>query len=298
MSSPFKFDDFRSKAFVWALAILLGGIILFVNQHSIGERITAVLDAPEITEFVQSFSEITSPVDSILSGDSDNDGLDNALEVVLASDISKKDTDGDGFSDYDEFLSGYSLIEVGGDAIAQEELNQYFAFFNEQFSGTVDIEDFYYRSRFEGLYEAMRYEELVFIAQQAPLAETLLTEYINAFLQEEEYFFALELAKVKQTNYPESISTYFTLGYTAQQLNQDAEAKAFYLQGAERGSKEPALYNNLGVIADTENQKEEAIGHFRRAYELDPKRDIYKTNLKNALRDNGQEEEASLLEQS
>ncbi len=45
--------------------------------------------------------------------DTDDDGLSNTIELALGTDINKKDTDGDGFDDKAEILTGYNPLGTG-----------------------------------------------------------------------------------------------------------------------------------------------------------------------------------------
>ena len=50
------------------------------------------------------------------SADNDNDGLPNDLEVAIGSNPNKADTDGDGYNDKQELISGHNLIGGGKDS--------------------------------------------------------------------------------------------------------------------------------------------------------------------------------------
>jgi len=49
--------------------------------------------------------------DSVRFGDSDEDGLSDAVERSFGTKVNLKDTDGDGFSDYTEIINGYSPLD-------------------------------------------------------------------------------------------------------------------------------------------------------------------------------------------
>ena len=63
--------------------------------------------------------------DANLEGvDADEDGLSDEVEEALGTDFGKADTDGDGYSDKDEILSGFNPVGIGTIQIDQGYANQ------------------------------------------------------------------------------------------------------------------------------------------------------------------------------
>jgi len=63
-------------------------------------------------EIVHGYSPLAPDKTTMEQHDYDRDGLYDAQEILFGSDIGKLDTDGDGFSDFQEVAHGYSPIDI------------------------------------------------------------------------------------------------------------------------------------------------------------------------------------------
>jgi hypothetical protein len=82
------------------------------------------------------------------------------------------------------------------------------------------------------------------------------------------------------------------LGGVLQRLERCDEAVAAYRQAIAAGIEDPAVYSNLGVIANAEGDRDAAIAHFERAAALAPAMAAPLVNLALAMIDTGRDAES------
>ena len=76
----------------------------------------------DMEEISSGYSPHTSTPIKFSEFDYDNDGLSNGLEFYFGSDMGKKDTDGDGYSDFEEVMSGHSPTSVSSELVYDRKL--------------------------------------------------------------------------------------------------------------------------------------------------------------------------------
>lgn len=88
---------------LFGLILLMAGAIFFVLKDNFFKR------------FISFGNEtLTTPASSMNDNlDQDNDGLPDKFEQVLGTDLSKNDTDSDGYYDFEEVKNGYSPVIAG-----------------------------------------------------------------------------------------------------------------------------------------------------------------------------------------
>lgn len=292
MSSPFKNIDLRAKLMLWAFAILFLGFVYIRNGDAITNQLSTIIDeAGDLDMYVSG-----PDTNNLISGDSDNDGLDNILEVALNGDRTIADTDQDGFTDYQEFLSGYPIDNPGGSELSEAELNELFALFEAQYLGPYYISTEYYNKRISGLLDQGQ-EAIAFSLLRHNLPNQSLIWLEDYYLSNEQYEKMFQVAFRRAELYPQEASAFFSAGY-ASHLQDDLEnAMKYYRISESLGSDDAALYNNIGVLLVLNEQYAEAVEYYGKAIELEPNRKIYLENIISAYQDLGAPEQATQYEQ-
>ncbi|MEA1936926.1 MAG: FISUMP domain-containing protein [Patescibacteria group bacterium] len=102
-SKPKKKNNKKIILLVGAIVIILGVVasyfLFFSNKE---DENTFVLEDEKVEE-----AEIDKELDS------DQDGLPDYIEEVLGTDLNNSDTDGDGYSDFEEMKNGYDPVSDG-----------------------------------------------------------------------------------------------------------------------------------------------------------------------------------------
>lgn len=98
--------------------IFLFFFIFYLFALAAPEPLLAVTDTLWLPDAViSSTSTPTAEAHNIIAQtDTDNDGLFDALEQLFHTDMEKKDTDGDGYDDFNEVIHGYDPIGVSSTA--------------------------------------------------------------------------------------------------------------------------------------------------------------------------------------
>lgn len=107
-------DRWRAKAAIWVLVcLLILGAGHYLWRNNAGFKLLYDTYGPAIEQMLEDASE-PAPTEQktapSLVGDDDQDRLSNLLELVLASDPKSKDTDQDGYTDFEEWFAGYDPV--------------------------------------------------------------------------------------------------------------------------------------------------------------------------------------------
>lgn len=181
-------------------------------------------------------------------GDEDEDGLDNVLEAFLGSDPLKEDTDGDGFTDYEEFVAGYSVLMDSDGEITATDLEIYQARFLERYNYVGDVLIFYYLERSLALFKAggnkVGLQEFA-KAIELEKSEPVFTGHLARLNEEGNFAGSRDVAQFYTGIYPSSAKAYVAYGAANLSLGLFAEAITEFNIAIKMGSTDPDVLAGL-----------------------------------------------------
>lgn len=280
---PVKKDHKRTFYLVSALVAVL--VVYFIVSNTNG-LITSI-QTDQLDELLalqdEVFNSSAKTLAIIDKGDDDGDGINNLLEAFLMTDPVTSDTDGDGYSDFEEFINGYDPASKEGVLINSLILSQKLEEFSSSYQTEGDniIQRFYLDRAIarvqNGLVDRGMDDFSVAYAIEPRLS--VYEEFLFTLHEEENYDLGLEIAENYIEDYPVIADAYFHRGFVLQQLGDLDLAMQDYLRAKELGSTYPYLYNNLGVLSDREKQYALAISYYRDAIKLAPEEPLFYENI-------------------
>lgn len=227
-------------------------------------------------------------------GDTDQDGLDNVWEAILGSNQRRADTDGDGFSDYDEFLNFYDPA-VANAPLDQQQVETRIATFLSQYQTPWqgDLRGWYY----EVLGQGWREQDPAAAVKWLKIAidyEPTLDRYWDAvFLAytNEDLITAQELVDIYIVQYADQWEPYYQRARLLQINEELIKARADYEKALSLGAEYIWLYNNYAsLLNDLGEDSQIVLSWGLKAIELDDQHPVLHENVASTYRDLGQDD--------
>lgn len=285
-------DERRNFRFIMVLfAFLLGAYFFTTQKEFISNRLTINESFPSETvdrvrDSFDQLQDLPARVQNqLLSNeiDFDNDGLSNQLEALLVSDLSKSDSDGDGKTDFEEFIAKTDPADFSNS-------NPVNASFIEKRLRSLDdagientktyAKNYYLERAIYHLGEGNKIEakeNIVFAFQYVSEAQ-IFTDLLREFEGSEDLENSLVIANTYIDMLPEDPDAYFHRGFVYQQQQQNELSEQDYLVASEMGSENPFLYNNLGILAQESGDDDLAFTYYSQALALDPDNEVFYRN--------------------
>ena len=262
MSENAPQQEKRAKLIIFVLVIIFAGVYLKLNFSNLTEAMKLGEIDFGVDDQFSSLGEFFKA--SADHADDDADGLDNALEAFLGSDKSLQDSDGDGFTDYDEFVSGYDLLSESTDIIDENRLKTLQESFLQNYKYSAgNILQHYYARRALGLYKEEENDlafQLFNKAVETEKSQDLFDEVLDELFEEENFEAASVVAQFYTGVYSESPAAYAVNGRAKQELELYKEAIFEYQLAVKKGSKNPEVYQGIADSQEAlQNQGEEII---------------------------------------
>ena len=261
MSENAPQQERRAKLIIFVLVILFAGVYLKFNFSKLTEAINLGEIDFGVEDQFSSFAQMLKV--STNHADDDQDGLDNALEVFLGSDKSLRDSDEDGFTDYEEFASGYDLLSESTEIIDEKQLETLQESFSQHYNYSAgNILQHYYSQRALALYKEGGNDlafKLFNKALETEKSQDLFDEILAGLFEEENFEAASEVAQFYTGVYTDSPSAYAQNGRAKQGLGLYKEALFEYQLAVRKGSKDPVVYQGIADSQQALLQLEEEI---------------------------------------
>ena len=305
---PFKEDQKRSKLLFFFLFIIFAAFIGYSYRGQVREY----LETSFTSEFPDGpFKGLSTDFDFENLGESlinqfvvyedyDGDDVVNIVEWLQGSDIELVDTDADGFDDYEEFFNGYDPNSIQNQKITPEMVEaNYQVLLESQPNIDESVLRYFFAEKAKALVNEERFEDALVALELAhgyeadpSTHEDIAYDLFDFLVFDSALLFTEQMLEL----YPDYAETYFLHGYSLQKSSLTETGKEYYLIGAEKGSTNPYLFNNLGVLSSQEGDKEAAINYYQQAIDLDDSVSLFHKNIASTYRDLGAIDQAQFHE--